>query len=319
MPPQGEHKLKSSETFKDKFERGHTDVFAVPCLDLGQLSKLRIWHDSAGFKGSSWLLESVTVVEEQSGSKFEFACGKWLSKSKEDKQTIRELVCGTADLKGRSTTYKVVVKTADKSGAPTDSDVVLKLVGDQGKSDELLLAKDGKHFERGQEDEFLFPGIRFLGEISGATVWLSRKGKRTEADKWIPQAFSVIEVRSGQEFTMKIDGPISEKKEKLTVAHVEAGAAQATASLQAVMYEVRTLPLCAEPACKPTFKQLLFCLQSLAARFLAFAPTLLAATDNNYIGHISTGSTYLVPKAGVRHPVGTDKAPGAGFCSDLRF
>ena len=45
----GELKLDQSETYVDKFERGHTDVFVLPhLLHLGRLSKLRIWHDNSG-------------------------------------------------------------------------------------------------------------------------------------------------------------------------------------------------------------------------------------------------------------------------------
>lgn len=234
----GEQKLKSSETFRDKFERGNTDVFSVKCLDLGQLSKLRIWHDSKGLKGASWFLDNVAVVEEETQSRYDFACGQWLSKSKEDKQTMRELACGTSDVKGRSVPYKVIVKTADKAGASTDSDVVVQLLGDQSKSGELLLANEESHFARGQEDEFLFPDIKFLGRVREAKVWLGRKGKRTEADKWIPSEFSIVEVRSGAAFRMKVEGAISEKKHTLALEEVEEGVTAMAASLQQVMYEV---------------------------------------------------------------------------------
>jgi hypothetical protein len=84
--------LKDSETHTNKFEKGHTDIFLVNCLDLGNITKLRIWHDNKGL-GSSWYLSRVTVMEEDSHSRFEFPCDQWLSSSEGDNQVLRELLC----------------------------------------------------------------------------------------------------------------------------------------------------------------------------------------------------------------------------------
>jgi hypothetical protein len=66
----GEQKLTSSETNKNKFERKQTDVFTFECLELGELSKCRIWHDGSG-PGAGWFLDSVEVVEVKSQSRFD--------------------------------------------------------------------------------------------------------------------------------------------------------------------------------------------------------------------------------------------------------
>lgn len=43
--------LHESDTHRDKFERAQEDVFHFPnMLSLGELSKLRIWHDNSGTK-----------------------------------------------------------------------------------------------------------------------------------------------------------------------------------------------------------------------------------------------------------------------------
>lgn len=45
----GELAMKTSLTHRDKFERGNIDQFLFPdLLSLGQLHKLRIWHDNSG-------------------------------------------------------------------------------------------------------------------------------------------------------------------------------------------------------------------------------------------------------------------------------
>ena len=46
----GELRLKESETHKNKFEKDSTDVFTFnDKLSIGDLQKLRIWHDNKGF------------------------------------------------------------------------------------------------------------------------------------------------------------------------------------------------------------------------------------------------------------------------------
>ena len=45
----GELHLKDSETFKDPFENDQLDVFTFnDLLSLGQLIKIRVWHDNKG-------------------------------------------------------------------------------------------------------------------------------------------------------------------------------------------------------------------------------------------------------------------------------
>ncbi|CAG5125005.1 unnamed protein product, partial [Candidula unifasciata] len=85
----GELHLKKSETFQDPFEQNQTDVFTLDnMLSLGQLSKLRVWHDNTG------KVESFIEVEDLKTHKvYSFHCDKWLSKSDDDKQIVRELSC----------------------------------------------------------------------------------------------------------------------------------------------------------------------------------------------------------------------------------
>jgi hypothetical protein len=56
----GEQKLSKSATYRDKFERGHTDVFEVEAVDLGELKSVKIWHDNKFFR-ADWYLERVEV------------------------------------------------------------------------------------------------------------------------------------------------------------------------------------------------------------------------------------------------------------------
>ncbi len=111
---QGEQALRASRTHINKFERGHTDVFDLECVDLGVLTKLRVWHNDHGVT-ASWFLDSVEVHEEDTTSKFVFPVNKWLSHERDDKATVHEVPCTHVDLKGRSTQYKITIAMAKEA------------------------------------------------------------------------------------------------------------------------------------------------------------------------------------------------------------
>ena len=46
--------------------------------------------------GAAWHLTSIEVEDLTTRKVFLFHCDKWLSKSEDDKQILRELTCGTA-------------------------------------------------------------------------------------------------------------------------------------------------------------------------------------------------------------------------------
>jgi len=55
----GEIRLKSSETNKKPFENNQLDVFTLSnILNLGQLFKVRIWHDNKGSLVDSFFFEN---------------------------------------------------------------------------------------------------------------------------------------------------------------------------------------------------------------------------------------------------------------------
>ena len=125
----GKMELRSSLSHGDKFERGRTDVFRVEAADLGALHKIRIGHDNHGL-GASWFLDRVEVEVPSSARRFVFNCGRWLSKSDDDKQIERELLLDkeeiTADPASMAT-YECHVYTADVRNAGTDARVFLNM------------------------------------------------------------------------------------------------------------------------------------------------------------------------------------------------
>ena len=99
--------LKDSETNSSPFEGAQTDVFTFKdMLSLGQLLKCRVWHDNKGF-GASWHCAQLEVEDSHMGQKFVFPCNRWLSKSEDDKQIVRELSCANVGAHGAGAKDKI--------------------------------------------------------------------------------------------------------------------------------------------------------------------------------------------------------------------
>lgn len=64
-------------------------------LFVGELTKVRIWHDNKFLK-ANWFLESVEIINESNDEKYLFPCNRWLAKDKDDGSLVRELTCANA-------------------------------------------------------------------------------------------------------------------------------------------------------------------------------------------------------------------------------
>uniref|UniRef100_A0A8C6RPC3 Lipoxygenase homology domain-containing protein 1 n=1 Tax=Nannospalax galili TaxID=1026970 RepID=A0A8C6RPC3_NANGA len=84
----GKRELK--QKMRNLFERGSTDRFFLETLELGELRKVRLEHDSSGYY-SGWLVEKVEVTNTSTGVATIFSCGRWLDKSRGDGLTWRDL------------------------------------------------------------------------------------------------------------------------------------------------------------------------------------------------------------------------------------
>lgn len=163
----GECKLESSG---NNFERSKTDLFGIEAVDLGEIAKARVRHDNSGI-GAGWFLDNIVVTNENDGKMWVFNCGRWLDKSEDDGQIVRDLV-PVADGKASGVAvvkYRVRVHTGDKRGAGTDANVFIILHGERGDTGKRPLESTGNNFERGRIDVF---GIETLdvGELSKITV-----------------------------------------------------------------------------------------------------------------------------------------------------
>ena len=133
----------------NKFERDHEDVFKFEnILSLGELTKLRIWHDDSSLLKSAWHLEYVKVEDVPTGHSYMFPCNKWLSSTKDDRQIVRELVCSDDSLHSNrrelltsdgKVLYEIEVVTSDKQSAGTTQHGWINIEGKKRTSEKFYM------------------------------------------------------------------------------------------------------------------------------------------------------------------------------------
>ncbi|XP_019909049.2 lipoxygenase homology domain-containing protein 1 isoform X3 [Esox lucius] len=130
----------------NKFERKQTDVFRFPDMfSLGELSKVRVWHDNSG-PAPGWHLEYIDVKDEILDKTFRFPCDRWLAKNEDDGQVMRELACANNDILdlNEKTKYEIITTTADTDDAETKENVWIALEGRKGRSKEFVMENSSK-------------------------------------------------------------------------------------------------------------------------------------------------------------------------------
>lgn len=48
---------------KNNFERGDTDVFNIKAADVGDLHRIKLWHDNKGM-GAAWHCEMIIITSQ---------------------------------------------------------------------------------------------------------------------------------------------------------------------------------------------------------------------------------------------------------------
>uniref|UniRef100_A0A803YK55 Lipoxygenase homology PLAT domains 1 n=1 Tax=Meleagris gallopavo TaxID=9103 RepID=A0A803YK55_MELGA len=206
--------LKESNK-SNKFERNQMDEFDFPdMLSLGDLCKVRIWHDNKGI-APGWHLEYIDVMDSATDKTFRFQCDRWLAKGEDDGQLIRELACANNDileLKER-TAYEIVTVTSDRDDAETKENIWIILEGKLGRSKEFLMENSSKkrRFERGSTDTFQFSS-KNLGDIAAICVGHCPKdGKKSSAKAdvyWHVKEIIITEMELCNKYFFKCNGKI---------------------------------------------------------------------------------------------------------------
>ncbi|XP_069736464.1 lipoxygenase homology domain-containing protein 1 [Phaenicophaeus curvirostris] len=240
--------LKESNK-SNKFERNQMDEFNFSdMLSLGDLCKVRIWHDNKGI-APGWHLEYIDVMDSAMDKTFRFQCDRWLAKGEDDGQLIRELACANNDileLKER-TTYEIVTVTSDREDAETKENIWIILEGKLGRSKEFLMENSSKkrRFERGATDTFQFSS-KNVGDIAAICVGHCPKdGKKSSAKAdvfWHVQEITITEMELCNKyfFRCNVKIPLRYKRRDYKVfecAKVTESFASKARSLVPVKYE----------------------------------------------------------------------------------
>ncbi|XP_078530890.1 lipoxygenase homology domain-containing protein 1 isoform X2 [Lissotriton helveticus] len=241
--------LKQSD-HSNKFERNQMDTFKFPdMLSLGDLCKVRVWHDNSGI-GPGWHLEFIDVKDDTINKTFRFHCDRWLAKNEDDKQIVRELACANNDTMelNERTSYEIVTVTSDRDDAETKENAWVVLEGKKGRSKEFLMENSSKkkRFARAATDTFKFPS-KNLGEIAAICVGHCPKdGKKfsPKADTfWHVKEIVVTELELGNKYVFNCNAkiPLRHKRDDYKVfecAKIIESFASKARSLVPVRYEV---------------------------------------------------------------------------------
>uniref|UniRef100_A0A8C5H6N3 Lipoxygenase homology domain-containing protein 1-like n=1 Tax=Gouania willdenowi TaxID=441366 RepID=A0A8C5H6N3_GOUWI len=216
----GSLSLKES-TNRNKFERNMKDVFRFPdMLSLGELSKVRVWHDNKG-PAPGWHLEYIEVKDEIMDETFKFPCDRWLAKNEDDRQIIRELACANNDNIDLSekTKYDIAITTANTDNASTSENVWIVLEGRKARSKEFLLENKKKKFLCGATDSFEFSS-KHLGEIAGICIGhITKDGKKVKGKSfWHVMEVVVTEKELGNKYFFNCNAqiPLAAKKDQFS-------------------------------------------------------------------------------------------------------
>ncbi|XP_058024091.1 lipoxygenase homology domain-containing protein 1 [Ahaetulla prasina] len=241
--------LKESNK-SNKFEKNQLDVFYFPDIfSLGDLCKVRIWHDNKGI-APGWHLEYIDIEDSLVDKIFRFQCDRWLAKDEDDGQIIRELACANNDileLKER-TSYEILTITSNKEDSETKENISIIFEGKRGRSKEFLLENSSKkrRFLRGASDVFQFSS-KNVDDIAAICVGHCPKdGKRLRAKPdvyWHVQEIVITEMELGNKYFFKCNAkiPLRAKRGDYKVfecAKVIESFASKARSLVPVRYEV---------------------------------------------------------------------------------
>ncbi|XP_072243054.1 lipoxygenase homology domain-containing protein 1 [Leuresthes tenuis] len=210
--------LKES-TNRNKFERKMKDVFRFPdMLSLGELSKVRVWHDNKG-PAPGWHLEYIDVKDEAMDQIFRFPCDRWLAKNEDDGQIMRELACANNDSVdlGDKTKYEIATTTANTDDASTSENVWIVLEGRKARSKEFVLENKKKKFLSNATDTFEFSS-KHLGDIAGICLGhITKDGKKVKNEAfWHVMEVVVTEKELGNKYFFHCDAqiPLAAKRDQ---------------------------------------------------------------------------------------------------------
>ncbi|XP_052774352.1 lipoxygenase homology domain-containing protein 1-like isoform X2 [Mya arenaria] len=191
----GPRRLMASKTHEHRFQTSQADMFEIPAVDLGKLTKVKV--NQVGSR-SGWLIEKVTVKEStESLSLFVFACGHGLEgvggQGSEVILPLTEVVEIQPEQEKEVVepkTYQVVdwlvrVVTSEEMDSGTDSNVTLTVYGDADNTGPISLGSPSTgSFNTGKTDEFdVILDPEAIGQIRKIRLEHDNSGKPWQVEK----------------------------------------------------------------------------------------------------------------------------------------
>ena len=155
--------IKFDKFFKDDIERGNHDDYELEAEGLGTMKCVNLRTSS----GDTWVPEKI-VISDPEGNTWYFynAEAVRFSNDQEDEGVEEAMLCE----QGRDVdTLTIRVETEDRKWADSpDNGLRVVVYGSKARAGPgFLYTRGKKSFERGQVDEFVFPGMRMWTEWSG--------------------------------------------------------------------------------------------------------------------------------------------------------
>ena len=157
------------------FYLGGVDTFSTALEPLGNITSLKVGHDSSG-KSPGWRLERVVITEKETGKDYTF-WHKGVLKSAARQVCSVELVRDDVALQKKVTNYSIRFRTGDMAHASTDAQVFVKLMGSLGTTERLKLRSEKAHFERGHTDTFFLQNMPDVGYLEFLEVSTDNTGR----------------------------------------------------------------------------------------------------------------------------------------------
>lgn len=154
-----EKNILNSQTISNAFEKGSRNSFVISANDLGEITKIKIWHNNKWI-GADWFLENLLVENISAKQKLYFPVNRWIKKNQriEIKPT-------------KYTYYFIEITTGTLPGAGTNANISLDIIGSKGSTEYFSVNPyiKNKDFITGYTESFTLP-LKDIGQINNIKI-----------------------------------------------------------------------------------------------------------------------------------------------------
>ncbi|MCP5062432.1 MAG: hypothetical protein GY936_08220, partial [Ignavibacteriae bacterium] len=118
-----EENILNSQTIGNVFEKGSSNSFVISVNDLGEIKKIKIWHNNKWI-GADWFLENVLLENISNKQKLYFPVNRWIKKNQ--RIEIKPV---------RHANYLIEITTGTLPGAGTNTNISLDIIGSKGSTE----------------------------------------------------------------------------------------------------------------------------------------------------------------------------------------